>query len=400
MIDVKSIMTGHPQPIYVPGSGHEEDSKPAMNRQAPDDSAIEPSLANMQPQEPYGMSQAEEQVFQLQLQAAAAAAHAELVAPSVEQMTHDHAIRQRRLGRACDACSKRKVKCGDEVPCKNCVDLGVPCTFIRPAKRRGPANKVAEDLKRARYEVNDLNAPPITPAIATSVSYLSLDSIAPFETIHRLLYDFFTYVYPIFPLPHEHLVMDRLRKREDVQNRSFCALVASLIAAISVMFPRIAQKALGQHEQDGHVIVNEVFIGRSLLICEQSRGPLSCERNVDDAATAFFVGLVSHLRKQPRQLEMYLTDALSIVRYLGVESDGVLADGSQTDFVTKELCRRVYWAIWSLVRYIDRLRTLSAPLTFPKVVTADSGDWRRDPGAPSLRFAALPLTNGRLLHLY
>jgi hypothetical protein len=324
-----------------------------MDHQIEDDSAIEPSLANMPPEETFssGFSQAEEQVFQLQLQAATAAASDESIVPPTEQMTHDHAIRQRRLGRACDACSKRKVRCGDEVPCKNCMDLGVPCTFERPAKRRGPANKVAENLKRARYEVNDLNTPPkIAAAPGPALPYLSLDSLAPFDTIHRLLYDFFTYLYPIFPFPHEHLVMERLRKREDAQNKSFCALVASLVAAVSAMFPRIAQEALGPHEQNGHVVANEVFVGRAMLVCEQSRGPLTGGRDVDDAATAFYVGLVSHLRKQPRQLEMYLSEALSIVTYLGVQHDGVLADGSPADLVTKEICRRIYWAVYSLTR--------------------------------------------------
>ncbi len=73
---------------------------------------------------------------------------------------------------------------------------------------------------------------------------------------------------------------------------------------------------------------------------------------MDEAATAFFVGLVSHVKKQTRQTEMYLTESLSIVRYLGVEQDGVLADGSPADFVTKELCRRIYWAIYGLTRCV------------------------------------------------
>jgi hypothetical protein len=309
------------------------------------------------------MSQAEEQVFQMQLQAAAADGSDEPVT-SIEQMTQDHAVKQRRSGRACDPCSKRKVKCGDEVPCKNCVDLGVPCTFVRPAKRRGPANKIAENLKRARYEINYLNTPPGTaatgagpalapaPASASAMAYHSLDSIALFETVHLMLYDFFTYVYPTFPFPHEHLTMDRLKKREDTRNKSFCGLVASMLAALAAVFPRLADTALGQHEQTGHVISNEVFISRCMLVCEQSRGPLTSGRDVDDAATAFFVGLVSYVRKQPRQTEMYLIESLSIVRYLGVEQDGVLADGSPADFVTKELCRRIYWAVYGLTRCV------------------------------------------------
>jgi hypothetical protein len=306
--------------------------------------------------------------------------------PNTEQMTHDHAVRQRRLGRACDACSKRKVKCGDVVPCRNCISLGVQCTFARPAKRRGPANRVAEDLKRARFEVNDLNSAPgvvtspVAPTIAGAVSgyaaptapmgppagaaaYPNLDSIAPAATVSRMVYDFFTYVYPVLPFPHEHLVMDRLRKREDVQNRSFCALISALLATLASLFPRIAHTALSELEQNGHVLANDVFIGRCMLVCEQSRGPLTSGRDVDDAATAFFIGIVSYARRQLRLVDLYMAEALSIVRYLGVESNGVLADGIPADHVTKELCRRIYWAIYDLDRYAHLVQLLVATFT-------------------------------------
>ena len=167
-----------------------------------------------------------------------------------------------------------------------------------------------------------------------------------------MVYDFFTYVYPIFPFPHEHLVMDRLRKREDAHNRSFCALIAALLASLATVFPRVAQVALSELEQNGNVIATDVFIGRCMLVCEQTRGVLNSGRDVDDAATAFFLGVVSYGRRQMRLVDMHMGEVLSILRYLGVEDGGLLADGAPADHVTGELCRRLYWAVYDLDRYM------------------------------------------------
>jgi hypothetical protein len=47
----------------------------------------------------------------------------------------------RRITRACDYCHKRSIRCqpdeGGQAACQNCVDFRVPCTYDRPAKKRG-----------------------------------------------------------------------------------------------------------------------------------------------------------------------------------------------------------------------------------------------------------------------
>lgn len=362
-------MPDYSQPVYIsrpPPPAQVSVSAPSQDRNhnqiihtpmqsSIDESAIQPGLANILPANPYQespseeMSQDQEHAFSLRLQAAAAAASQDHYAPSSHHdilSTHEDALKQRRLGRACDACSKRKVKCGEQIPCKHCIDIGIPCTFARPARRRGPTNKVAQELKRQRFDNNDLNtltSPDYPP-------YLTIEAVAPIDVIHRLMFEFFTYVHPIFPFPHEHLTMDRLKKREDTLNKSFCAMIASLAAAVSAIFPRIAQDALGQHALHRPVVTDYVFIDRCLLVCQQSRGPVTSERDIDDATTSFFIGLVSYLRKLPGQLEVFATDALSIARHLGVERDGILMDGSLADTVTKEVGKRIYWAVYSLSR--------------------------------------------------
>ncbi|KAJ5716230.1 hypothetical protein N7493_008141 [Penicillium malachiteum] len=57
-------------------------------------------------------------------------------------MSQSHKPRKlQRVSKACDFCNRRSIKCGkSEDPlgrCQNCADFDVPCTFDRPAKRRG-----------------------------------------------------------------------------------------------------------------------------------------------------------------------------------------------------------------------------------------------------------------------
>ncbi|KIW02989.1 hypothetical protein, variant [Verruconis gallopava] len=334
----------------------EENSGRTREQHVSSHNLIEPSLANIPGQEAFSvnMSQAEERILELQLQAAAAAVANDEIPSNAQQTNHDHVSRQRRLGRACDACSRRKVKCGNEVPCKSCVDLDIACTFVRPVKRRGPANKVAEELKRTRYELTEMNQIPTTLPPESTSPYSSLDSIVPFETIHRLVYDFFTYLYPIFPFPHEHLVMDNLRKRDDAQCKSFNALISSMLAAFATLFPRKVNTAIGQLGQDGQSTTVKEFISRCIILCEQSRSPLMSEENVNDAATSFFLGLVCYVERNYPRVELHLTEALAIVRFLGVERNGVLADGNTADFVTIEISRRIYWAVDIFTRHLQQ----------------------------------------------
>jgi len=47
----------------------------------------------------------------------------------------------RRISRACDFCHRRSIRCKpsseDASRCQNCLDFAVPCTYHRPAKKRG-----------------------------------------------------------------------------------------------------------------------------------------------------------------------------------------------------------------------------------------------------------------------
>ncbi|KAJ7855898.1 fungal-specific transcription factor domain-containing protein [Mycena olivaceomarginata] len=69
--------------------------------------------------------------------------------------------RQRRTLRSCDFCRQRKIRCqkphasvGDndldsgDSPCSSCLKFGTPCIYTHPVGKRGPKNRLVEELRR------------------------------------------------------------------------------------------------------------------------------------------------------------------------------------------------------------------------------------------------------------
>ncbi|PCH37572.1 hypothetical protein WOLCODRAFT_84184 [Wolfiporia cocos MD-104 SS10] len=98
---------------------------------------------------------------------------------------------RRRSSKACDQCRKSKCKCeraGPQDPCRNCVMLGTPCTFLGPSRKRGPPKGYIDAIEarlhqtealigillgsrdaRARGVLADLGEDPLAKEIITRV---------------------------------------------------------------------------------------------------------------------------------------------------------------------------------------------------------------------------------------
>nr|GAT58764.1 predicted protein [Mycena chlorophos] len=63
-------------------------------------------------------------------------------------------MKVRRPERSCDLCRKRKIRCdGPKNPtatsrCSNCAYFGSECTYLEPARKRGPKSQEVEELKK------------------------------------------------------------------------------------------------------------------------------------------------------------------------------------------------------------------------------------------------------------
>lgn len=304
--------------------------------------------------------------------------------PAMQQQQQNS--KPNRLRKACDSCSIRKVKCDESgPPCRACAALEIPCTFERPSRRRGPPNRHAEAIKKRRLEEEDpasAHASPQSPTNAahalaqlqsSSPTQLSAETICPLSTMNALIDDFFMYIHPLCPFPHEPSFREAWARREDYSNPSFLALLASMIACLVSSFPRkprLHLKTQTRHEYPSHLSL----VDKCREVCAQARGPGYLDRpglNVYDACTSYFLGLSGAYVFQWRQLRLYFAECLTIIRSLGLHkaqeqgythlgavpsawgSNGPDFDGTRDfklDHITEQIGRRVFWTAFVGVR--------------------------------------------------
>ncbi|KAK5654272.1 hypothetical protein OQA88_7448 [Cercophora sp. LCS_1] len=295
-----------------------------------------------------------------------------------------------RLRRACDMCSQRKVKarlpCDETQPCRPCRDLNVDCTFNRAMKRRGPPNKHAEAAKAAKQPRLE---PHLSPgphnAAETLVSIagaqgtqgvLDAESIAPLPVLKLLIDDFFTYIHPLTPFPHEPTFRKSLFKREDQTNREFLALLASMIGFLVASFPRSARLHLKAQHGINLFPKAITLIERCRSVALEARGPMFYSKDevtVYDAATSYFLGLAAGYTMHWKICRRFMTETMSFIREMGYHKPrdlgssiyGVTYRGPPFDHVQDQLGRRIFWCMFLGIRSMVQLGAPQSEIVLP-----------------------------------
>jgi hypothetical protein len=83
------------------------------------------------------------------------------------------AAKQRRVTKACDSCCKKRRKCTGTSPCEFCEIKGIECTYLQPAKKRGPQTGIVfstkpKELENILYNIDDFTAP--SPSLSSESS--------------------------------------------------------------------------------------------------------------------------------------------------------------------------------------------------------------------------------------
>ncbi|KAI9643210.1 hypothetical protein NHQ30_007826 [Ciborinia camelliae] len=302
-----------------------------------------------------------------------------------------------RLRKACDSCSIRKVKCDESgPPCRACAALDIPCTFERPSRRRGPPNRHAEAIKKRRLESpGGAYSSPTSPSnvAATLASFsshavLSAESILPLNTLELCIDDFFTYIHPLAPFPHEPSFRLAFKSREDLQNPSFLALVASMVGILVASFPRKPRLHLkAQHRE--HLFPNSLaLVERCHKVAVEARGAGYLDKNLSvyDAATSYFLGLSGAYTFNWRQCRLYFGETLNIIRMLGAhrtkntnmmatmgnlpatfgaEIPHYIDQPESVDYIRQEIGRRLFWVMFVGIRSMQQLGATFGELLIP-----------------------------------
>ncbi|KAI0886594.1 uncharacterized protein GGS22DRAFT_158207 [Annulohypoxylon maeteangense] len=291
-----------------------------------------------------------------------------------------------RLRRACDMCSQRKVKCDESgPPCKPCSDLQVECTFNRTMKRRGPPNKHAEAARLAKRPRNEDVSPPPHHAAETLVSIaahngqavagIDAETIAPWPILELLVDDFFTYIHPLMPFPHEPTFRAALTSRMDRSSGEFLALVASMVGVLVASFPRSARSHLKAQDSTGLFSSAVDMIDHCRAIALEARGAqfmVKDDMSVDVAATSYFLGLAAAHTLQWRLCKRFLTETMTFCReLLGTYQQSGLSTVAQRipgltqmfnasangpiDHIKDQISKRIFWVMVAGIRSMTQL---------------------------------------------
>ncbi|KAJ6038227.1 transcriptional regulator family: Fungal Specific TF [Penicillium canescens] len=300
-----------------------------------------------------------------------------------------------RLRKACDACSIRKVKCDiSGPPCRSCVLVGIQCTSMRPSRRRGPSNRHAESLKKQKLQAQSDKSPlslsahplPSTPQSCAAFTHLptttipaSAEAICSLHTVQLLLDDFFFYIHPLVPVPHEPTFRAAFERRDDTTSGTFLALLASMIGFLVASFPRRPKLRLNTKTERSAFPNSIALVKHCHNVAIQARGIGYLERNVTvyDAATSYFLGACSGYVQNLHRCHVYLAECLAMIQVYdlchsptalpstpgrnattsislksGIKFDWParnITDNSEIDLITQELGRRLFYV--TLVEY-------------------------------------------------
>lgn len=248
--------------------------------------------------------------------------------------------------------------------------LEIPCTYQRPTRRRGPPNRHAEAIKRkTTFLEYDLSPPSSTNSDKSRTSAsapLSAKSICPWPLLSLLVDDYFTYVHPLIPFPHEPSFRTALQGRDDVRDPKTLALLAAMIAALVASFPRKPRQHLKALRNESLFPSSISLVERCHNVAAEARGPgyLNRDTSLFDAFTSHLLALSLGYTFQLQQTKLYLSECQSILRTLGYHKAEQTAPGAKgsadggaasQDFITQEMGRRAFWSYYVGARSIQQL---------------------------------------------
>ncbi|KAF4462580.1 xylanolytic transcriptional activator xlnr [Fusarium albosuccineum] len=240
-------------------------------------------------------------------------------------MTIEFATKRKQT--ACDECNKRKARCSQPRPCSNCRSAGRACIVSsKRAKRKRKPRNTSNDENQTRKDrlatATSLSPQTSVGASANMPSEQAVDaeSIAPMSVLKLLVDDFFTYVYPLAPFPHESTFRQSLANREDRTRPDFLGLLASMICTLVAFFPRSVRERF-ETQQSVHL-----FRSTGCMFCKcydiamlrrESNWQLRKSKTIDDAATSYFLGLTLSCSNRESTSHYFMSEARAVLKELG-----------------------------------------------------------------------------------
>ena len=228
--------------------------------------------------------------------------------------------------------------------------------------------------------------------------------------LEQLVDDFFTYLYPICPFPHEPSFRESFRRRDDLSNRSFLALVAAMIGALVASYPRKPRLQLVEPHSREQMFPNHIGLAfRCQRVCLSARGEgylFKDDISVYDAATSYFQGLSYVYTGQIVRSQLAFRECLTILDTLKPwkQQDGSDDFGRTPteEIVCQETGKRMFWSLWSTLQSVPsphlcfdrRLKNRSLFCRSLYLSDASFVDISIRPESDSYQYPPLPLERG------
>lgn len=187
--------------------------------------------------------------------------------------------------------------------------------------------------------------------------------IAPLGVLQLLVDDFFTYIHPLTPFPHEPTFREAFKNREDRTNPEFLSLLASMIATLVASFPRSARLHLKVSHNYDEFPRSIMLVDRCMKVALAMRPADAMLRDVvtvNDAAISYFLCLAAGYTMRWNQCRRFLSESLRFLREMGfhkrrppptsISLGPDRPDDQPTDFISDEIGKRIYWCIFLGVR--------------------------------------------------
>lgn len=200
---------------------------------------------------------------------------------------------------------------------------------------------------------------------------LSADSICPAPLLPHLVDDYFTYVHPLLPIPHEPSFRAALAAREDVKDTTFLALLASMIGYLVTSLPRRPRLHIHGLGMDALFPSSDALIERCRRTAIEARGlgHLDRQQTVDDAFVSYLQGMIAAHSFNWDACRLYLGQYISISRVIGLHKQAgpgsaPVANANEPggdvlrlggDVVLQETARRMFWIGFSTIISLQHL---------------------------------------------
>lgn len=214
-------------------------------------------------------------------------------------------------------------------------------------------------MKRLRLEQDvqddpDSRSAPSSPLDATAQSptsssrrhALTAESICSLALLQPLVDDYFVYIHPLIPVPHEPTFREAFQRRDDQHDMTFLSLVACMVCTLVVSFPRMARLHVKAQGQESLFPTSMDLVDKCRWVAVEARGTgfLDKRHQINDAATSYLLGLTFGYTLQFQQNILYLTECMTILRGMGILRS---SDATQysVNCITREIGRRLFWIV-------------------------------------------------------